>query len=216
LLAAAAADTVLATIGRFAALALGPGLGAGPAVGRAVCALVAAARVPMVLDADGLNALAGDLAPLRSRHTLGAPTVLTPHEGEYARLMGAPVGGDRVAAAMALADRSRAVVLLKGPGTVIAAPDGDPPVVLNPTGGAQLATAGSGDVLTGIIAGFLARGMVPFVAAAAAAWVHGRVADRLAATNGPGLVAGDLVAAIPPTLYELMHTASVSPPIETE
>ena len=155
---------MLAAINRFRAFALGPGLGAEPAIRPAVCALVAEARVPLVLDADGLNALEGDLAPLRARVTLGAPAVLTPHEGEYARLMGEPVGGDRIAAARALAERSGAVVLLKGPGTVIAGPvDGRPVVALNPTGGAELATAGTGDVLTGIIAGFLAPrdGAVP-------------------------------------------------------
>jgi ADP-dependent NAD(P)H-hydrate dehydratase / NAD(P)H-hydrate epimerase len=207
LLASAAADTVLASIGRFRALALGPGLGSGPTVRLAVCALVAAARVPMVLDADGLNALAGDVAPLRSRHTLGAATVLTPHEGEYERLMGAPVGGDRIAAARALAERSGAVVVLKGPGTVIAEPGTTGRVVLNPTGDAGLATAGSGDVLTGVVAGFLARGMDPFAAAAAAAFVHGRAADRLGESGGPGFVAGDLIQEIPPTLYEVMHDA---------
>lgn len=213
-LAAAAAQSVLATISRFRALAVGPGLGSDPEMRLAVCALVAAARVPMVLDADGLNAIPGDLAPLKSRHTLGAPTVLTPHDGEYERLMGTPVGGDRIAAARALAERSHAVVLLKGPATVVAAPRGagPGPVVLNPTGGAELATAGSGDVLTGMIAGFLARGMTAFTAAAAAAWVHGRAADRLLATGGPGLVAGDLIAAIPPTLYELSHPASAPVP----
>jgi ADP-dependent NAD(P)H-hydrate dehydratase / NAD(P)H-hydrate epimerase len=232
LLAAAAVESVLAAINRFRAFALGPGLGADPAIRPAVCALVAEARVPLVLDADGLNALEGDLAPLRARVTLGAPAVLTPHEGEYARLMGEPVGGDRIAAARALAERSGAIVLLKGPGTVIAAPSaagsgtgngggalvalnptagverahdsgGGGLVALNPTGGAELATAGSGDVLTGIIAGFLARGMAPFHAAAAAAWVHGQAADRLLVTGGPGLVAGDLIRAIPPTLSAL-------------
>jgi hydroxyethylthiazole kinase-like uncharacterized protein yjeF len=153
-----------------------------------------------VLDADGLNALAGDFTSLRARRTMGAPVVLTPHAGEYQRLMGAPVGGDRLAAAQALAERSGAVVLLKGPGTVVASPDG--PVALNPTGGAALATAGSGDVLTGIIAGFLARGVDAFRAAAAAAWVHGRAADRLVEREGPGLIAGDLVDGLARTLQE--------------
>jgi ADP-dependent NAD(P)H-hydrate dehydratase / NAD(P)H-hydrate epimerase len=207
-LAATAADSVLATISRFGALALGPGLGIDPEVKLAVGALVAACRAPMVLDADGLNALAGDFASLHSRATLGAVTVLTPHEGEYARLMGQSIGGDRIAAARALAERSRAVVLLKGPGTVIAAPGNDEPVLLNPTGNAGLATAGSGDVLTGVIAGLLARGMTAFAAAAAGAWVHGRAADRLAATVGEGFVAADLVAAIPPTLLALTADAA--------
>src|SRR5262249_17993231 len=151
------------------------------------------ARVPLVLDADGLNALNGDLGPLRTRQTLGAPTVLTPHEGEYARLAGEPVGEDRIDAARRLADRSGAVVLLKGPATVVAEPAGARTtrrVALNPTGSAALATAGTGDVLTGVIAGFLARAVPAFEAAAAAAWVHGRAAERVARTlGGTGLVA---------------------------
>ncbi len=202
-LARGAAETVLADVGRFAAIALGPGLGGAgdPDLQFAVRTVVAEARSPLVLDADGLNALAGDFTSLHARATLGAPAVLTPHAGEYQRLMGAPVGGDRLAAARALADRSRAVVLLKGAGTVVAAPDGA--VALNPTGGAALATAGSGDVLTGIIAGFLARGLDTFRAAAAAAWVHGRTADRAVAVDGPGLIAGDLVSGLARTLQEL-------------
>ena len=120
--------------------------------------------------------------------------------------MGEPVGDDRIAAARALADRSGAVVLLKGPGTVIAEPGvGSVPgrVALNPTGGAELATAGSGDVLTGIVAGFLARGLDAFAAAAAAAWVHGHTADRLLAADGPGLIASDLIGGLPRTLADL-------------
>jgi NAD(P)H-hydrate epimerase len=198
-----AVETLLADVGRFAAVALGPGLGGAgdPDLQFVVRTVVAEARPPLVLDADGLNALAGDFTSLHARRTLGAPAVLTPHAGEYERLMGAPVGGDRLAAARALAERSGAVVLLKGPGTVVAGPDGA--MALNPTGGAALATAGSGDVLTGIIAGFLARGVDAFHAAAAAAWVHGRTADRLVETNGPGVVAGDLVAGLGRTLQEL-------------
>jgi hydroxyethylthiazole kinase-like uncharacterized protein yjeF len=200
-LARDAAEPVLATIGRFGALALGPGLGADAVVQYPVRALVAEARVPLVLDADGLNALAGDFAPLEARRTLGAPAVLTPHAGEYERLMGWPVGDNRIQAARALADRSGAVVLLKGPGTVVAGPDGA--VALNPTGGAELATAGSGDVLTGIVAGFLARGMDAFAAAAAGAWVHGQTADDLVARDGPGLIAGDLIGGLARTLQSL-------------
>lgn len=202
-LSRAAAEALLADVGRFAAIAVGPGLGGAgdPDVQFVVRTLVAEARQPLVLDADGLNALAGDLAQLRARHTLGGPVVLTPHAGEYQRLMGAPVGPNRLVAAQALAERSGAVVLLKGPGTVVADPSGR--VALNPTGGAALATAGSGDVLTGIVAGFLARGLDAFRAAAAAAWVHGHTADRLVSVDGPGLVAGDLVGGLARTLQEL-------------
>jgi NAD(P)H-hydrate epimerase len=198
-----AVEHLLADVGRFASVALGPGLGGAgdPDLQFVVRTVVAEARPPLVLDADGLNALAGDFTALRSRSTRGAAAVLTPHAGEYQRLMGAPVGGDRLAAARALAERSGAVVLLKGPGTVVASPDGE--VALNPTGSAALATAGSGDVLTGIIAGFLARGVDAFRAAAAGAWVHGRTADRLVETEGPALLAGDLVAGLGRTLQEL-------------
>jgi ADP-dependent NAD(P)H-hydrate dehydratase / NAD(P)H-hydrate epimerase len=124
--------------------------------------------------------------------------VLTPHDGEYERLMGVPPGADRVAAARTLAAGSGCVALLKGPGTVIADPSGR--AVVNPTGGPALATAGTGDVLSGIIGGFLARGAAPFDAAAAGAFVHGRAADVAGHT---GLVAGDLIAALAATLREL-------------
>ena len=155
--------------------------------------------VPMVLDADGLNALAGHAERLLGRP---APTVLTPHEGEYARLVGEPVGPDRVAAARTLAQQTGCVVLLKGPGTVIAEPGGDGigRVAVNPIDGPWLATAGSGDVLTGIVGGFLARGLGAFEAAAAGAFVHGLAAD---AAGHTGLVAGDLVDALPSAFAEL-------------
>ena len=198
-----AVDDVVTDLTRFGALALGPGLGADSDARRAVLELVARVTIPLVLDADGLNALDGDLAPLRMRASRGGVTVVTPHDQEYARLAGEPVGIDRIAAARGLAARAGAVVLLKGPTTVIAepAPPGDDGtvtgrVVLNVTGTPALASAGTGDVLTGIVAAFVARGASGFEAAAAAAWVHGRVAEIV----GPGLVAGDIVAALAPTL----------------
>ncbi len=194
-LGADAAIAVLAELERFRVLVLGPGLGAGSATRAAVQRIVAEAPVALVLDADGLNALEGDLSSLRARADRGVPTILTPHAAEYARLTGRPVGLDRVAAARELAVHARSVVLLKGPGTVIAAPDGH--VAVNSTGGPWLATAGSGDVLSGIIGGLAARGTDAFEAAAAGAWLHGRAADVAGHT---GLVAGDLVAAIPATL----------------
>jgi hydroxyethylthiazole kinase-like uncharacterized protein yjeF len=193
---------VLAILSRFKSLALGPGLGSDPAIRSTVLALVAEARIPVVVDADRLNALNGELRQLRGRETLGAPTVLTPHDAEYGRLAGEPVGDDRIAAARRLAERSACVVLLKGPGTVVADPGGR--VVINPTGNAALATAGSGDALTGIVAAFLARGMPAFDAAACAAWVHGRTAERVAEHTGTsGAIAGDLVAELAPTLVSL-------------
>jgi ADP-dependent NAD(P)H-hydrate dehydratase / NAD(P)H-hydrate epimerase len=193
--ALAGLDDLGSSLDRFRALAVGPGLGTADPTRAAVRELVAKAAVPLVLDADGLNAFAGDPNPLRERP---APTVLTPHDGEYARLAGEPVGPDRVDAARRLAARSGAVVLLKGPTTVIAEPDGH--AVLNPTGGPELATAGSGDVLSGIIAGFIARGLPVFEAAAAGAFVHGRAGD---VSGHTGLIASDLIAALPRTLADL-------------
>ncbi len=188
-----------ANLERFVAVAVGPGLGTADPTRAAVHELVAKAPVPMVLDADGLNAFAGQAAALRERP---APTILTPHDGEYARLAGEPVGPDRVDAARRLAASTGCVALLKGPATVIAEPGGR--AAINPTGQPSLATAGSGDVLTGIIAGFLARGLDPFDAAAAAAFVHGCAADVAGHT---GLIASDLIAALPRTLELLTSEA---------
>ena len=196
----AAADAVLNGLDRFRVLVVGPGLGRLVATQIAVRRLVAEASVPLVLDADGLNALDGDLAPLLARAAAGRETILTPHDGEYARLLRVAPGPDRIAAARALADASGAVVLAKGPTTVIAEPGAGGRVACNPTGGPALATAGSGDVLAGMIGALLARGAGPFEAAAAGAWMHGRAADR---SGNTGLVAGDLIAAIPVVVDEL-------------
>lgn len=193
-----AAAEVLKHTERFRALAVGPGLGRDERTAAAVRRIVAESPVPLVLDADGLNAIGGDLSPLRART---APAVLTPHEGEYHRLTGEPVGEDRLAAARGLAEASHAIVLLKGPGTVIAEPGGQ--AAINTTGGPWLASAGTGDVLTGIIAGLLASGLDPFQAAATGAYVHGRAAD---AAGHTGLVAGDLIEALPATLHAMAAT----------
>jgi NAD(P)H-hydrate epimerase len=191
-LAVEAADAVLGALGRFRALAVGPGLGRAPETAAAVRRIVAEAGCAVVVDADGIHALAGHLDLLASR---AAPTVLTPHDGEYTALRGQPPGPDRLAAARDLAAATGAVVLLKGPGTVVADPGGR--AAICPVGGPWLASAGTGDVLTGIVAGFLARGVPPFEAAAAAALVHAVAAD---ASGHTGLVAGDLVGAIPAVL----------------
>jgi ADP-dependent NAD(P)H-hydrate dehydratase / NAD(P)H-hydrate epimerase len=193
--ALAGLDDLLSSIDRFRGLAVGPGLGTADPTRAAVRELMAKAARPVVLDADGLNAFAGDGATLRERP---GPTVLTPHDGEYARLTGEPVGTDRVDSARRLAALTGAIVLLKGATTVIAAPDGR--ATLNVTGGPELATAGSGDVLSGIIAGLIARGLPVFEAAAAGAFVHGRAGDRSGHT---GLIARDLIAALPRTLTDL-------------
>jgi len=187
------ADAVLQELHRCRALVIGPGLGSEPAIVASVRRLVAEAEVPVVVDADGLGALGSGK---RAAEVLGGrpiPAVLTPHDGEYERLMrttagghGRP-GGDRIAAARSLASRLGAVVLLKGPTTAVAAPDGHGFLVTS--GSARLATAGTGDVLSGVIGAFLARGVDPLRAAALAAHVHGRAAGLGFAE---GLLAGDL------------------------
>ena len=120
------------------------------------------------------------------------PAVLTPHEGEFARLTGAPPGPDRIAGVRAVAAATGAVVLLKGPTTIVADPDGA--VLVSTTGDARLATAGTGDVLTGVVAGLLAGGVSPRPAAAAAAFLHGRAG---AVGWRYGLVASDLLDRLP-------------------
>jgi len=190
-----AAKEVLDGLDRFRAVIVGPGLGRAAPTVAAVRRLVAEAPIPLVLDADGLNALDGDLELLAARP---AATVVTPHAGEYARLAGEPVGEDRVAAARRLAERAGAVVLLKGSRTVVADPTGR--AAVNPTGGPWLATAGTGDVLSGVVGALAALGLPAFRAAAGAAWLHGRAADD---AGHAGLVAGDLIDALPIVLAGL-------------
>ncbi len=169
-----------ASAGRVQAWVVGPGLGT-DATGAAALWFALDTDLPVLVDADGLTILAAhpDLVANRT-----APTVLTPHAGEFARLAGAPPGDDRVGACRRLADALGATVLLKGNVTVIADPGG--PVYLNPAGQSWAATAGSGDVLSGMIGALLASGLAPAEAAAAAAFVHARAAALSAADPGPG------------------------------
>jgi NAD(P)H-hydrate epimerase len=187
---------VLAQLERAGALVLGPGLGRAAPTEAAVHQVASSAAVPVVIDGDGLTAL-GEQARERlvARR---APAVLTPHDGEFARLAGHPPGDDRVAAARALAATTTAVVLLKGPTTVVAHPDGR--ACLSTTGDARLATAGTGDVRSGVVAALLAQGVEPLSAAAAGAWLHGRAG---LARPARGLVASDLVDALPEALAAL-------------
>jgi len=172
------------------AVVIGPGLGTGERAQAEIRALIAAAPHPLVIDADAITAL-GDLASARKllagrTHA----TILTPHDGEFARLAGSPPGDDRLAAARSLARGIGAIVLLKGPLTAVASPEAvTPDVYLAGAGVPALATAGTGDVLSGMIGGFLARGMPAQLAAALAAHVHGRAGSR---GRSEGLVAGDL------------------------
>jgi hydroxyethylthiazole kinase-like uncharacterized protein yjeF len=182
-------DTV-AEAGRVQAWTVGPGLGDGPDAQDAL-RRVLASDVPVLVDADGLNLLAGSEELRAALAGRPAPTVLTPHDREFERLFGS-VGEDRIGAARRAAAELGVVLLLKGYATVVAGPDGR--CYLNPTGVPELATAGSGDVLSGLAGSLLATGIEPVLAAATAAWLHGRAAER-AAADGP-LVAGDLVPAL--------------------
>lgn len=192
------AGPVIEDAGRFAALAVGPGLGSDDDDAAQVRAVVADVRAPMVVDGDGLRALGRDAGRIVAERTSTAgPVVLTPHDGEYEALVGRPPGADRFAAARYLAAATGAVVLLKGPTTIVARPDGPARAVT--AGDARLATAGTGDVLTGIVTALLAQGLPADVAAAAAAHVHGR-AGALASPRG--LVAGDVADHLPAALVE--------------
>jgi ADP-dependent NAD(P)H-hydrate dehydratase / NAD(P)H-hydrate epimerase len=169
-----------AAAGRVQSWVVGPGLGTDE-TGAAALWFALETNLPVLIDADGLTILAAHPDMLASRR---APTVLTPHAGEFARLAGAPPGDDRVGATRKLADALGATVLLKGNVTVIADPGG--PVYLNPAGQSWAATAGSGDLLSGMIGALLAAGLPPSEAAAAAAFVHARAAELSAADPGPG------------------------------
>jgi hydroxyethylthiazole kinase-like uncharacterized protein yjeF len=173
------------------ALAIGPGLWRGPGTAEMLARLLETFDGPAVIDADALNAIAerkGTLAGARG------PTVVTPHPGEMARLMGhttAEVQADRFGAAERFARDQRTVVVLKGAGTIVAAPDGR--LSVNPTGNAGLAHGGTGDVLCGLIGGLLAQGMEPFDAARAGAYLHGWAGERVSKRRGQrGLLAGEV------------------------
>ncbi|HET6696251.1 MAG TPA: NAD(P)H-hydrate dehydratase [Gaiellaceae bacterium] len=194
-----AADEILAAAERAGAIALGPGLGRTEGARALVGFLLDRLEKPIVLDADGLWALAGHLDWVFARE---APTVLTPHAGELGRLLGRPsawVTAHRLDAVQAGADDTGAVVLLKGMDTLVAGP-GRTPVVAD-LGNAGLATAGSGDVLTGVVATFLAKGMEAGRAAIAAAAACGTASHVAAERHGEaGMIARDVVEALSPAL----------------
>jgi hydroxyethylthiazole kinase-like uncharacterized protein yjeF len=189
------AGAVLDDLGRCKALVVGPGLSRSEATREAVVELVAEAPVPTLVDADGLYALgtAEEAAKVLSGRSTG--TVLTPHEGEFGRLAGDRPGPDRLGATRDLARVTGGTVLLKGSTTIVADPDGR--ALLSTAGDPRLATAGTGDVLAGVIGAFLAQGLEPLQAAGLGAFVHGSAARR---GWSRGLVAGDLLDAIPAVL----------------
>ncbi|HEX3978548.1 MAG TPA: NAD(P)H-hydrate dehydratase [Solirubrobacteraceae bacterium] len=191
-----ALEVVLERTERADALVLGPGLGRKPGTFKLVRRLAAAVTIPLLLDADGLNAHEGRLEALAERE---AATVLTPHAGELARLLetdSGEIAAHRLRCVRDAATRADAVVLLKGDDTIVAAPDGR--AAVSRGGAPALATAGTGDVLSGVIGAYLSKGMDPFHAACAAAFVHARAGRLAARTIGTeGVIAGDVIALLP-------------------
>lgn len=193
--ASEALEPVLRALERADAVAIGPGLSQADDTAAFVRDLVRACPTPIMLDADGLNAFTGQAGDLVDRK---ADLVLTPHEGEFSRLTGLTtrdLEADRLGSARALASTTGAVTLLKGSRTIVAAPDGL--ARINTTGGPALATAGSGDVLTGVIGALLARGLDPTDAASSGAYLHGLAGTLAGAEFGEGTLAGDVIARLP-------------------
>jgi ADP-dependent NAD(P)H-hydrate dehydratase / NAD(P)H-hydrate epimerase len=212
-LGAAASGPIRDFLGEKSAVALGPGIGTHPETRDLVGRLVRELACPMVIDADGLNNLAGDTACLTQA---AGPRLLTPHPGEMARLVGLTtqeVQARRLELARETAARLGVTLVLKGAQTVVAAPDGR--ASLNATGNPALASGGTGDVLTGLIGGFLAQGLAPWDAARLGVFVHGLAADVFVRAHGPrGMIAGDLLAVLPQTFTEF--TQGAMPPAEED
>jgi len=198
------AGPVLAALAddRLGAMTIGPGLGRERETAEAVTRVVLESKVPAVLDADGLFAFAGRAEALRSRPGL----VLTPHLGELATMLGAPIGElgtSYLAAARRAAAATGQTVLLKGSSTLVVAPSGETRAVVQ--GPPQLASAGTGDVLSGVIGALLAKGLEPFEAAYAGAWIHAEV-GRLGAITAPqGILAGDLLTLLPAVVADRVY-----------
>ena len=190
-LSADAVPEILTRFPQMDAVLVGPGLGQSEGTLAVVRAVLEKAECPVVVDADGINVLSAHRDLLRGRKL---PTILTPHDGEFARL-GGVIGEDRMAAAAALAEELGCTVLLKGHETCITdGTDG----YLNPTGNPGMAVGGSGDVLAGVITAMLGAGLPPLEAAACGAWLHGASGDRCAAELGQyGMLPTDMLSALP-------------------
>lgn len=190
-LSADAVPEILTRLPQMDAVLVGPGLGQSEGTLAVVRAVLEKAECPVVVDADGINVLSAHRDLLRGRKS---PTILTPHDGEFARL-GGVIGEDRMAAAAALAEELGCTVLLKGHETCIT--DGTNGY-LNPTGNPGMAVGGSGDVLAGVITALLGAGLPPLEAAACGAWLHGAAGDRCAAELGQyGMLPTDMLSALP-------------------
>jgi NAD(P)H-hydrate epimerase len=193
-------------------LAVGPGISCDSGVQELVRAIAAQARLPLVMDADALNALAEDISPLRSRPT-GEPLILTPHPGEMARLCGctaAEVEADRIGRARDFASEYGIWLVLKGARTVVASPDGR--ISLNGSGNSGMASGGMGDVLTGVVAALVAQGYPPEDACRLGVFAHGLAADMAAESMGEmGLAARDVQDRLPHAFRTILTDKERSP-----
>ena len=195
-------NRIMALLSDKKCLAIGPGIGTNPETKMLVQRLLQESKKPMVIDADGLNCLIGRTEILKN---FEKPIVLTPHPGEMSRLIGttaADVQKDRIKCARNFAEKFNVHVVLKGARTVVAHPDGR--VFINPTGNPGMASGGMGDVLTGVIAGFIAQGHSPELAAHAGVYLHGAAADSLAKNKGSfGYLATDVMNTLPEAIKRL-------------
>jgi len=203
LLAESAFDKIKDLISGKKCLVFGPGVGISPEIESLLRRTLPVLRIPVVIDADGLNNLAADVDMLK---TADAPIILTPHPGEMARLMGASVRqvqADRLTCAREFARKYNLHLVLKGARTLIAHPDGK--IYVNPTGNSGMASGGMGDILTGVIGGLLAQGYAPEAATHMGVYLHGAAADHLAEQIGPvGFLASDVMYAIPAQIKKLV------------
>ncbi|MCG3110978.1 MAG: NAD(P)H-hydrate dehydratase [Candidatus Manganitrophus sp. SB1] len=211
-LSLAAEKSLLQAVRGKDAVAIGPGLSQNEETQRLIRTLIAEISLPIVVDADGLNALAGDLSPLKKRK---APVILTPHPGEMSRLTGKRtdlIQKERFTVAAHFAEQWGAILVLKGAHTVVATPDGA--VRVNNTGNPGMATAGTGDALTGMIGAWLAQEIDPVDAAAGGVALHGTAGDLAAADRGEiGLIASDLIQKIPEAIQNYVkRNSGVLPP----
>ena len=195
-----AETALLEDLNRADAVLLGPGLGRGAEQDALTRRLVQELGQPLVLDADGINAVAGHIHVLEARR--GRVTVLTPHEGEFSRLLGGAPVTSRIRQAETFARETGCILVLKGHGTITAFPDGG--LFVNTTGNPGMAKGGSGDVLAGILVSLLAQGLPPQRAAPLAVWLHGRAGDLCARDLGEhGMIPTDLLERIPLALLSL-------------
>lgn len=197
-LSEAAIPEVLRRVSQCDAVLLGPGLGRGAAVLPIVRAVLEHAACPVVLDADGINALEGHIDVLKAAH---CPVILTPHDGEFARLGGDASKENRFASARDLASAYGVTVLLKGHRTIVI---GEGRAFCNTTGNPGMATGGSGDVLAGVLLALLGQGIAPVDAAAVGAWIHGTAGDDCARAVGEyGMTPSDMILRIPAVIQQL-------------